>query len=438
MAWCVLATLLALSLPSCRHATRSCHVDDAHYAQVDSLLQGINDVDSLAAMVSRYHKTGDAIGEMVALRHQGRLLRQHSRFDEAIALHTRSLDIATGAADTVEMMTLLNSIATDYRQAGALSKAYIYNYKALLLSDAYSDHDSPEAVRERLTTLTCIGNIEVGLRHYSKADSVLRLALRGEQSLGNYDGMAVNYAHLGSIKLAQGDNDSAMIYYREALKYNQLAGNEIGAGMCHWHFGELYVGERQFSRAKYEYELAYDHLKRLDYTYYWIKACLSLASVNLQLGEKEEALKYVQEAEAEALRVNIFEYQTDVYHLYYELALSSGDYKRALEYYIKSEVLEDSISGPEKSEEMERHLDEYHTNLKQGEMSSLNKNIERLQRTRRTMGMLTALLLLMAGAIIAALLYASRVRARTQRLMRQVEETRSLFFTNVVHQLRTP
>ena len=48
------------------------------------------------------------------------------------------------------------------------------------------------------------------------------------------------------------------------------------------------------------------------------------------------------------------------------------------------------------------------------------------------------MLLLMAGAIIATLVYAMRVRSRTQRVMHQIEETRSLFFTNVVHRLRTP
>ena len=434
----LLAIVLGAAMASCRHATRCSHADDAYYAQVDSLLKGVNDVDSLAAMVAHYHNEGDVIGEMVALRYQGGLLRQHSRFDEAIALHTRSLDIATDAADTLEMMTVLNSIATDYRQAGNLSKAYIFNYKALLLSDAYSDHDSPDAVKQRLSLLTSIGNIDVGLRHYAKADSVLRVALRGEQSMGNYEGMAVNYALLGSVKRAQGDGDSAMIFCRESLKLNQLSGNEIGVAMCHLHFGELYVDDRQYSRAQYEFEQAYDQLKSVDYTYYWMKACLSLANVNLLLGEKEKALHYIQEAEAEALSINSFEYLAEVYHLYYELAVKSGDQHRALEYLVKSEELKDSISGPDKSEEMERQRDEYHANLKQGEMSSLNKDIERLHRTRRMVVLFTVLFLLMAGAIIAALVYASRVRSHTERQLRQVEETRSLFFTNVVHQLRTP
>ena len=124
--------------------------------------------------------------------------------------------------------------------------------------------------------------------------------------------------------------------------------------------------------------------------------------------------------------------------MYFDLAMKEGDVKRALDYHLKSDEMYDSIYGLEKNNEMRHQIAEYEANVKQGEMSVLNKDIKRLHRTRNMMGLFTMLLVLMAGAIIAALIYASRVRLRTQRLMRQVEETRSLFFTNVVHQLRTP
>ena len=118
--------------------------------------------------------------------------------------------------------------------------------------------------------------------------------------------------------------------------------------------------------------------------------------------------------------------------------MKEGDVKRALDYHLKSGEMYDSIYGLEKNNEMRHQIAEYEANVKKGEMNVLNKDIKRLHRTRNLMGLFTILLIVMAGAIIAALLYATRVRLRTQRLMRQVEETRSLFFTNVVHQLRTP
>ena len=434
----VLAAVLALVASSCHQDTRYCHSDDAHYAQVDSLLKGINDADSLASLAGRYHDQNDPTGEMLALSYEGCVLRRQSRFDKAIEVHSRVLEIAKTVADTVEMMSALNNMATDYRQKGELSEANGLFYKTLLLNDAYSNAVDPEALKVRAQALNGIGIIEIELRHFSMADSVLREALRSERLLGCDEGMAANYSQLGAIKRIKGENDSAWFYYRESLKYNQLADSKIGVALSHLHFGELCVDERNFSRAQVEFKQAYDQLKQLEYSYYWMKACLSLANVNLLLGEKEQAMHYTREAESEAQRIKSRAYLAEAYRLNYELALLSGNQQNALEYFVKSEALYDSIYGLEKNEEMRHQLNEYEANVKQGEMNVLNKDIKRLHRTRNLMGLFTILLIVMAGAIIAALLYATRVRLRTQRLMRQVEETRSLFFTNVVHQLRTP
>ena len=395
-------------------------------------------MDSLASMANRYHQQNDPTGEILALSYEGRALRRQSWFDKAIEVHSRGLEIAKDVADTLEMMSALNNIATDYRQKGELIQANGLFYKTLMLNDAYSDQLNPEALKARAQALNGIGIIEIELHHFSMADSVLREALRSEQVLGCDEGIAANYSQLGTIRRIKGENDSAWFYYRESLKHNQLANSKIGVALSHLHFGELCVDERNFSRAQAEFQQAYDQLKEQEYAYYWMKACLSLANVNLLLGENEEAMRYTREAEDEAQRINSRKYLAEAYRLNYELALSSGNQQLALNYFVKSEELYDSIYGLEKNEEMRHQLNEYEENVKQGEMNVLNKDIERLHRTRNMMGLFTILLIVMAGAIIAALLYATRVRLRTQRLMRQVEETRSLFFTNVVHQLRTP
>jgi signal transduction histidine kinase/DNA-binding response OmpR family regulator len=208
--------------------------------------------------------------------------------------------------------------------------------------------------------------------------------------------------------------------------------------MCHLHFGELFEDERNFSHAREEYKLAYDALKQLGESYYWLEACLPLTNVCILLGEEDDARRYLQEAEAEAQRINNKEHMAKAYVIHYELALLEGNSHDALDYYIKSDELEDSVFGLEKREEMRRQRLDYEHGIKMGEMDTLNQDITHLKRVRNMMIIFALLLTLMAGAIIAALVYAMRVRNRTQRMLRQVEETRSLFFTNVVHQLRTP
>lgn len=401
-------------------------------------MQSMEDVDSIAAMVKQYQSQHDATGEMLALKRQGSRLRKLSRFDEAIEVHRRGLDVATSISDSLEMIAALNNIGTDYRRKGDLSKANGYHFEALKLSDTYSDHDSPEAIKSRVVTLNGIGNIEIEVCNYTAADSVLHMALEGERRLESHRGMAINYANIGTVKRALGQIDSAWVYYRKSHEHNQLAGSLEGEALCHLYYGELYEDGRNLSHAKEEYKLAYDKLKELGESYHWLGACLPLARVCIMLNELDDARKYLQEGEAEAMRISSLEHLAEAYKIHYDLALVDGNVKNALEYYVKSEDIQDSIYGLEKSDEMRRQRIGYQAVLKNGKMSALNNDISRLKRLRNMMACLVLALVLMAGGIIAALVYAMRVRSRTQRKLRQVEETRSLFFTNVVHQLRTP
>lgn len=433
----VIAIMLAM-LASCTGKKSCSPVDRTRYAQVDSMLSGICDVDSLAAEVSRYHDKQDVVGELVALMCQGRLLRNQSRYDEAVAAHTRFLDLATANNDTIEMSLAYSDLGNDYRRIGDLSRANGYFFKALKLCDQYSDKESKDAITAHVNTLNGIGNIEIELYNFTAADSILREALKGEIKLDRKVGMAINYANLGTAKRYMGDMDSAWICFRKSMECNKLVGNDKGVALCHLHFGELYEDERKFSHAIEEYKLAYDMLKPIGDSWHWLESSLSLARVSILLGEEDDASLYLNEAETEAYRIGSKEHQAKANMMHYELSLLKGNSQEALKHYILGTELLDSIYGLVKSDEMRTQRIEYERERNSGELDVLNRDISHLKHIRNMQISFLAALLLMAGGIIAILVYANRVRRRTQRLMRQVEETRSLFFTNVVHQLRTP
>ena len=438
--WALLCLATASSLPSCTSCSNppAGHGDNARFAHLDSLMGTVEQVDSLAVMMNRYHDAGDLMGEMLACRHYGTRMRNQSRFANAIVAHERSLQLATEACDTIEMVHTLNELGTDSRRQGKLTIANNHYIRALKLCDVYSDQKSDEALSMRVGTLNGIGIIEIDMCNYPMADSLLREALAGAKKLGNNVGQAANYSRLAAIKQAYGELDSALYYYRKSLECNQLADNKLGIALCHLHFGELHEQERRFAHAVEEYRKAYDQLQNLDDRWFWLESCLALARVSIRLGEKEDAQDYLNQAEAEAERIGSREHQARAHMTHYELALLEGTPQEALQHYIEGDEMLDSIYGLKKNDELRTQLVNYERTRASGQVDVLNKDIDRLKRMRNMMALMILSLLLMAGAIIAVLVYAVRVRSRTQRVMRQIEETRSLFFTNVVHQLRTP
>lgn len=438
--WLVALAVAAVmvSCVSCDRHNAVLHGDDARYAELDSLLRGVSDVDSLRGMVSGYHESGDVMGEMLACKYCGKRLRDRSLFDEAIRYHNQSLELATAAEDTLEMVTALNDMGTDYRRLPDLARANDIHYKALKLCDQYSDRESKEAISGRVRALNGIGNIELELCNYPVADSVLREALSGELKLNRHVGIAINYANLGVIKQAMGEIDSAWIYYRKSMEYNKMSNSQLGVGLCHLHYGELHELERRFSHAEDEYKQAYDMLKEVDDRWHWLDACLALARVDVKLDEREEAKAYLMEADAVADKCGSVAHQSMAHMIHHDLALVEGDAQSALRHYVRAVELQDSVYGPKKNDELRAQNVDYERTRVMGEMDSLSKDNTRLKHMRNLMALMIALLLIMAGGVIGLLVYAMRVRSRTQRVMRQIEETRSLFFTNVVHQLRTP
>ena len=434
----LMLTCLMLPMASCRHAVTDARAVDAHYAMVDSLLNGINDLDSLAAMEKTYHENEDVAGEILALRYQGRQLRQMARFNEAIAVLQRGLDLATEQEDTIEMAMALTNIADVNRQLGDMSASNGCYYKALHLIDGLANRENPRVMMAEAVVLNGIGNVEIELWNFNAADSVLRRALKIEEKMGRNLGIAVNYVDLGQVKSARGDLDSAWFYYRKSMEYHQKVGSKRGIALCHLRYGELNEAEKRFSHAIKEYNIAYDQLKEIGDTWQWLKPCLALARVHILMGEEDLAAAYLDEAEREARRIGSKQFESDADMIHYELSLLQGDSKEALQHYIDGVSLRDSIFGMQKSDEMRAQRIAYQNGRRTGEMNVLNNDIARLKLMRNIMALFGVLLLLMAGAIIGALVYAMRVRSRTQRMLRQVEETRSLFFTNVVHQLRTP
>lgn len=434
----VVLVTLATTLSSCRHGKSSAVAQDPHYVLLDSVLSTMNDVDSLAAMTQRYHACGDLVGEMLSLKREGQELCILSRHDEAINAFNKCLEIANERADTIEMINAINGLGMVYRRMDNLSLAYGYLYQALKLSDRYSDSENEMALKARVSVLNNITNIEIESCDYQDADSVVRLSMAVVERLGDKRNIARNYGYMGMIKHGLGNRDSAWLCFRKSMEYNELADNKVGVAICHLHYGAMHEDERRFSHAIEEYEIAYESLKQLNDSWHWVEAGISLARIYILLGEDAQAYHYLKEAEGEAERMGSKEYLSDASMLHYELSLLQGKKDEALEHYVRATKLLDSIHGKAQASAMRSQRIDYERISNTDKVDNLNRDIDKLKRSNNMRMLLSFMLFLMAAAVIGALAYAIRVRMRTNRLMQQVEETRSLFFTNVVHQLRTP
>ena len=401
------ATALAFILTCCQHGSPS-----------ESETQSIR--DSLAT-----------------LRQQGKKERDASRYDEALRLHIRGLDMARAVGDSSEWIQALNNIATDYRRMGMLDVAQSYHYQALSLCDESSD-TTYQMRKNRVKALNGLGNIYLSIYSYDDADSVFRQALEGEHQLGSATGQAINYANLGSIYSARGDDEKALNYYRQSMFYNKKDSNLLGMALCHLYFGNIYERRQQYDLALREYEQSDRMMTDLKDLWHALEPRLALASVYYHTHEDAKAQALLDRADATARQINSWEHIVEVHHLYFQLMQRQGRYHEALDHHLIATAYQDSILDNEK-------LDRIHNiginieRTRQQKMVDMAQNeLQTEKRIRQQSAWLFGLTVILLLAVISALLYVQRMRHRSMEMMREASRLREDFFTNITHEFRTP
>lgn len=434
----ILITGIALVATSCGGDVARQREQAAHYTAIDSIVAGISTIDSLAVLEAQWQQQGDLTGVMLASQRLGKLYRNNSRFEEAVNAHSRALDAALQLADTVEAVRASNNLGTDYRRMGQMERAMHCHYQALTLCDLMSDKTSDVAVKNHVISLNGLGNIFMTLENYELADSVLRAALNGEQRLGSDLGQAINYANLGAIHQHYGRTDSAWAYYRRSLELNTRAGSQLGIALCHNYFGSLLEEAGKLDSALAEYTVAHDRLASTDDRWHYLEACLSIARVKLEQGNTGDAATFINRSAGITAEIGSLEHEAVVEDLKHRLAASRGDNAGALAHYKRHIALMDSVQGNQNLNNLLKMRVNYERELRQMAIDSLHNEYTGDISRRNTALVIGTLILLLALAAISFLLYSLRLRARNQKLLEQMDRTRSDFFTNITHEFRTP
>ena len=421
----------------------SCNGDDIARVSIelkneaDSLVRNVKDVDSLKNILRQYEVDQNFEGQMMTLKQLGKRQRELNDFIDAITSHTAGQEIATQLCDTVEIIQALNNIGTNYRRMSMLEDATTFHYRALKYCDEFSDKSSFGAKKNQVVSLNGIGNISLRLGDYVTADSVFRAALAGESELGSALGQAINYANLGAIFEYNNKPDSAWAYYTKSMEMNVKAKSDLGISLCHGYFGSLYEKEGNYNKAIEEYEKAYNMEGHID-TWHWLNSCLSLAQLHIKLNNIATATTLLYKAEKAALDGNSLDHLASIYSLLSDLSDKKGQTKQAFDFYKKSRQYNDSIVSEKNLVQIQNERVQYEYQRRQQEVDTLRSNYDQEKEAKTYIIWSMIAIVALSVVAIVLLLVTLRMKKKSHKALRQIDEVRSSFFTNITHEFRTP
>ena len=427
--------IMCLMLVSC--GEKPVRISLAERKALDSIVSSSHNIDTISMIQKRMEREGNMLGSIIAYREMGKLMRNESRFDDALRMHSEGLKQAETLGDTLEIVQALNNIGTDYRRMGVLDMAQDYHYRAFNICKESTD-SSYTAKKNRVVSLNGLGNIYLTFGNYARADSALRLALAGERELNSALGQAINYANIGSIYCHREQLDSAWLYYRRSMGYNLQIGNTLGVALCHISFGSLHEKEHDYDKAISEYDIAYRQLQSSKDEWHAISPLIALAGVYTTKGNDAKALEYLAKALHTARAIKSNEHLAEVYTLYYKLYKRMGNYNAALTAHENAAAMRDSVIDMEKLNRIQNAGLLIERNHQARVMHEANMNLKS-ERTARYINsvVFTVVVVILIGALVV-FVFVQRIQRRNHLALKRFTEMRENFFTNITHEFRTP
>lgn len=394
--------------------------------------------DSLHYLLDMALEEKDMHAVALLYKELGKRKREQADFSKAIEYHQQGLNVAYAIEDTTEIVVALNNLGTDFRRIGAYPEAYDYHHRALQTLDSYSLFNEDVSKKNRVIAINGIGNIHLSYENYDDADSMFREALIAEKRLGSNLGQAINYANLGAIFELTGKYDSAFVYFQRSMEYNMLAKSQLGTGLCYIHFGRIYELQEEYDKAEREYLLAYDIMSQLSDRWHWLEATLALARINLLNKEFDEYKEFIELANTTASEIESPEHLSAVYNIKHQYYTEIGDFESALENFKIIKMYEDSIQNMQKLNKVIDLRMNYERDRNRGYIAELNLRNEMEIKQKRTIIRASIVTLLMLVLLSGSLLFAYVQRTKSNRILKNLNQLRNTFFTNITHEFRTP
>lgn len=283
------------------------------------------------------------------------------------------------------------------------------------------------------SNLLNIGNIYVKLNQYQKALDYYLKSLKISKELNFNGGIANNLANIGMIYLEQNDIQKALDYYLEALNINYQMENKSGIANNLINIGNLYIkiGDVKKSMNYLNRGLIVNEEisepRQIIYNLYaisenYLKQAEQLDSLrnagnkNVKFSENilnfhyKAALKYSLLSAKIADSIGLVELQYEIYKNAAKSYEGMKNYEKALEFYKKFKIAEDSVFSNEKNKDISQITEKFEGDKKLEQY--------RIREKRREEKEILRTYLFLAGFLLLAIIFIfSYIRFRENKKM---------------------
>ena len=301
-----------------------------HFTTLRHVLRPVRyDTAALAYMLARARTTDNCQAEAFANNYLGRIARNASDYETAVAHHDRALAVATACRDTILIAAAHNGRGVAFRRQDRIAEAVEAHEAARAITRAVDAPTDPVTF-ELGVAINSLGNIYLSTEQWEEAAEEFRTSMAIQEPLGNDLGMAINYHNLGYAHERMGDPDTAMRFYERSLAYNEKIDSDVGRTLCYTSMSGLHLDLGHRERALQLGRRAFALSRDLGDPFYEASARVAFGQALARSNSYLEAQRQLRSALDIAVAKGYIQESVQAYEALARLDSLRGDYLGAL------------------------------------------------------------------------------------------------------------
>lgn len=202
----------------------------------------------------------------------------------------KALEYARAGEAEVEMAKACNRIGTCFRKTQNPDSAIHYFTLALSIYEKIDDKGNIG------NTFNNMGNAYADKEMLSTAKKYLHKAVQFQKEAKAYDGVANSLSNLGSVYLAEDNYDSALVFYKNTLRYDSILADTININMAITlnDIGGVYFYKGDYARAVSYYLDALHVFEEFSYDVGCSRMLNNIGNIYFEQKNYDKALEYYQ------------------------------------------------------------------------------------------------------------------------------------------------
>lgn len=425
-------------------------------------------IDSMNQVLQKMPDDSVKLNKIMDLAHQ----LKYNDLENSTIFFNKGLKLAQKLKITAKTLEAQNLLGSVYANLGKVDSAL---YFFTIVKNEYENTENKKSLGHILGQIRYVYNFK---GDYEKANEYSFKSLAVFEEINDKPGMALANMDIGSNFFNQKRYTEALDYTLKGYQLSKELGLQFEISECALHLGNVYtaLNECKTSIKYFDEALELSEEMKIDYN---IALLFNQKGIALAcLGDYDTALEYLSKAQKKAQSIgyttvekeaigqigeiylvkkdyrkaienlNVFlEFMkstksslkvTEVYDNLSKCYFGLGDFKKAYEFINLAYIVNDSLLNAENSSRMLELQTKYETASKE---NKINEQLNQIAKQKMFIwGSVAALFLafLFAYIIFRRYQYRQRIQAFETQKLKELDEFKSKFFTNISHEFRTP